>query len=44
VESPRADLADAPTVQTISEHPLIKQAMEVLNAKLVSVQPRAKRG
>ncbi len=42
VESPQVSLEDQTTSQQrIAEHPLIKQAMELLNARIVGVQPRA---
>jgi hypothetical protein len=44
VEAPQVSLADTPTAQQrIAEHPLVKQAMELLNAKVVGVQARAKK-
>lgn len=44
VEAPQVALTDAPSAQQrIAEHPLIKQAVELLNAKIVGVQPRAQK-
>lgn len=44
VEAPQVALTDAPSAQQrIAEHPLVKQAMELLNAKVVGVQARAQK-
>ncbi|MFO0830343.1 MAG: hypothetical protein U0637_00735 [Phycisphaerales bacterium] len=44
VEAPEVSLTDAPSMQQrVAEHPLIKQAMELLNARVVGVQSRAPR-
>lgn len=44
VEAPQVALTDEPTAQQrIAEHPLVKQAMELLNAKVVGVQARVQK-
>jgi hypothetical protein len=38
-----APVSNLPTAAEMSEHPLIKQTIELFGARVVSVQPRVKR-